>query len=67
MIVLNFIIAVLALIIAILAYRRVVGKDELREQTSALRKKAADALGKMGESLKPKEDAKGNTQEVEGQ
>lgn len=67
MAVLNFIIAIVALVIAILAYRRVVGENELSEQASSFRKKAADVLGKMGEALKTKEEAKGNKKEGEAQ
>ncbi len=59
---LNFIIAVVALIIAILAYKRSGGAIELPKD---VREKTADALSKMGQALRKgegkNEQGKGKT------
>ncbi|MEW5980170.1 MAG: hypothetical protein AB1898_30615 [Acidobacteriota bacterium] len=50
---LTFLIAVAALIIAILAYKRSGGsKQDLQSQLDNLRQKTADALSKMEKSLR---------------
>ena len=52
----NFIIAVIALIVGILAYRKAGGDTEsLKEQVKALREKTAEALEKAEKAVRPKE------------
>ncbi|MEE4310562.1 MAG: hypothetical protein V2J62_01720 [candidate division KSB1 bacterium] len=54
--VLNFIIAIVALIIAVMAYKKAIGGSEkLQEQINSIREKTAGALGKAEERLRPKE------------
>ena len=52
MAVLNFLIAITALIIAILAYQRSAGSKDLKTQVNSLRKKTADTLAKMEKALR---------------
>ena len=59
MTVLNFIIAVVALVIAILAYKRVGGANDLSEQVTSLhslREKTADMLEKWEKIMRKGED-----------
>jgi len=55
MTIVNFIIAVIALIVAILAYQRTGGSKDLKIQVSAFRKKTADALAKIEKALRNQE------------
>jgi hypothetical protein len=53
----NFIIAVAALVIAILAYRKAGGSSEdLQKQVDAVRQKTADTLARVEKSLRGSED-----------
>ena len=55
MTVVNFIIAVIALIVAVLAYQRVGGVNDLKEQVTALdslREKGADLIEKLEKKLR---------------
>jgi len=52
MIVLNFIISIIALIIAVLAYQRSAGSNDLKTQLNALREKSADALANLEKALR---------------
>lgn len=54
----TFVIALIALILAVVAYRRTTAPKEWESQIDALRQKTADTLAKMEKSLR-KED-KGN-------
>lgn len=55
--VLNFIIAVIALIIAIVAYRKAGGNTEsLKTQLNSLREKTAEILEKAEKGLRPDEE-----------
>ena len=54
----TFLIAVAALIVAVLAYRRTTAPREWETQVDALRHKTADALSKLEKSLR-KEDKNG--------
>lgn len=65
MTVLNFIIAIIALVIAILAYQRTSEKGELRKQIDSLRQKTADVLSKTEKALRSKEEKKGNNKKEE--
>ena len=58
MVVMSFIIAVVALLIAILAYQKAAGSNDLERQLNSLREKSADALAKLEKALRrePKED-----------
>jgi hypothetical protein len=62
---LNFIIAIIALVIAILAYQRTSEKGELRKQIDSLRQKTADVLSKTEKALRSKEEKKGNNKKEE--
>ncbi len=54
--VINFIIAVVALVVAILAYRRTGGDMKgMKEQINSLRETAAEALDKAEKAVRPKE------------
>ena len=54
---LNFLIAVAALIIAILAYKKAGGSSEdLQRQMESMRQKTADTLAKVEKSLRGGED-----------
>ena len=55
MLVLNFIIAIIALIIAILAYQRSAGSKDLKDQIKSLREKTADTLARMEKALRKEE------------
>ncbi|HNR13226.1 MAG TPA: hypothetical protein PKJ77_01145 [Thermodesulfobacteriota bacterium] len=52
MLVLTFVIAVAALVVAILAYQRAAGAKDMDAQLSSLRARTADALAKMERSLR---------------
>lgn len=52
MVVLSFIIALGALFIAILAYQKAAGSNDLERQLNALREKSADALAKIERALR---------------
>ncbi|MDY6856603.1 MAG: hypothetical protein SWO11_18235 [Thermodesulfobacteriota bacterium] len=55
MTVVNFIIAVIALIVAVMAYQRVGEENDLKEQVTALdslREKAADLIEKLEKKLR---------------
>jgi hypothetical protein len=65
MAVLNFIIAVVALVIAILAYKRTSEKGELSTQIDSLRQKTADILSKTEKALRTKEEKKDNNKKAE--
>ena len=52
MIVLSFIIAIVALVIAVLAYQKATGSNDLETQLNALREKSADALSKIEKALR---------------
>ena len=55
--VLNFIIAVIALIIAIVAYNKAGGdKESFKEQLNTLREKTAEALDKAEKAIRPSEE-----------
>ncbi|MDY6845006.1 MAG: hypothetical protein SVW57_13055 [Thermodesulfobacteriota bacterium] len=59
MIVLNLIIAIIALIVAILAYQRAGGEAEFREQIESLgplREKTADLLAKLEKKVRKEEN-----------
>ncbi|MBC8180317.1 hypothetical protein H8E88_04250 [candidate division KSB1 bacterium] len=59
--VLNFIIAVIALIIAIIAYNKAGGEmKSLKEQFNTLREKTAEALDKAEKAVRPTEEDKLN-------
>lgn len=52
--IINFIIAVLALALAILAYRKAGGDmKSMKEEINSLREIAAEALGKVEDSIRP--------------
>lgn len=52
MIVLSFIIALVALVIAILAYQKAAGSNDLETQLNSLREKSADALSRLEKALR---------------
>jgi len=52
MTVLTFIIAVIALLVAVLAYQKAEGSKDLKTQINSLRKKTADALSKVEKALR---------------
>ncbi len=52
---LTFLIALVALIIAVMAYRRTTAPRELETQMDALRDKTADALSRMEKSVRREE------------
>ena len=52
MVFVSFIIAVGALIIAILAYQKAAGSNNLETQLNSLREKSADALAKLENALR---------------
>ena len=56
MIVLSFIIATVALVVAILAYQKAAGSNDLETQLNALREKSADALSKLEKALRKKRE-----------
>lgn len=59
MTVINFIIAVVALVFAILAYRRSGGDyEDLKEQVGNLRTRTAEALEKAEKAIRPSEGEK---------
>jgi len=58
MLTITFLIAVIALVIAVLAYQKAEGSKDLKEQLAALREKTADTLGKMEKALR-KENKEG--------
>ena len=59
--ILNFIIAVIALIIAIVAYNKAGGEmKSLKEQFNMLREKTAETLNKAGKAVRPTEDGEQN-------
>ena len=60
----NFIIAVCALVVAILAYQRTEGPGDEKDLFSVLREKVGDAFSKIGSALQKKEP-KQETQEEE--
>jgi len=62
---LTFIIAVAALVIAILAYKKAGGSSEdLQRQMDSIRQKTADTLGKVEKSLRGGED-KQNSEDLD--
>ena len=65
MIVLSFIIALAALVIAILAYQKAAGSNDLEAQLNSLREKSADALSRLEKALRKqdKEDVPGADEE----
>ena len=63
---LTFIIAVVALVIAILAYRKAGGSSEgLQRQMDSIRQRTADTLGKVEKSVRGSED-KQNSEDLDG-
>ena len=63
---LTFIVAVAALVIAILAYRKAGGSTEdLQRQMDSIRKRTADTLGKVEKSVRGGED-KQNNEDLDG-
>jgi hypothetical protein len=52
---LTFLIAVVALILAIMAYRRTTAPREWETQMDAMREKTADALSRMEKSIRKEE------------
>jgi len=59
MVILSFIFSIGALFIAILAYQKASGSNDLERQLNGLREKSADALAKIEKALRKqqKEDA----------
>ena len=55
---LTFLIALIALIVAVLAYRRTGGPKDWESQMEGMRAKTADALSKMEKSLRKEEAEK---------
>ena len=61
--ILNFILAVLALIIALMAYARAGGDTEnIKQQINNLREKTAEALEKAEKSIRPTETVNQNSE-----
>ena len=52
MVLVSFIIALVALIIAILAYQKAAGSSALESQLNTFREKSADALAKLEKALR---------------
>jgi hypothetical protein len=52
MVALSVVIALVALVIAILAYQKAAGSNDLETQLNALREKSADALAKLEKTLR---------------
>ena len=55
MAVINFLIAVIALVIAILAYQKAEGSKDMKEQLTTLRERTADTLSKMERAIRKEE------------
>jgi hypothetical protein len=52
MVIVSFLVALVALVIAILAYQKAAGSNDLENQLNALREKSADALSKLEKALR---------------
>jgi hypothetical protein len=65
MVVINFLIAVTALVVAILAYQKAEGSKDMKEQLTSLRERTADTLSKMEKAIR-KEEKEGEDKEESG-
>jgi len=62
---LTFLIALIALILAVLAYRRTAGPKDWESQMEGMRTKTADALSKLEKSLRKEDGQKGEGKPAE--
>jgi len=65
MVIVSFLVALVALVIAILAYQKAAGSSDLETQLNSLREKSADALSRLEKALRKqeKEDVLGADEE----
>ena len=61
----TFLIALIALIVAVSAYRRTTAPREWETQMDALRQKSADALAKLEKSIRKEESGKDEGSAIE--